>query len=67
MNNSFLSLPDDRRTSVINAALSVFPVWVQEKSHERDSGRSGDKQISFVLLFQEQEGALPVSDETVLT
>ena len=30
MNNSFLSLPDDRRTSVINAALRVFPVWVQE-------------------------------------
>lgn len=32
MNNSFLSLPDDRRTSIINAALGVFSKYGYKKS-----------------------------------
>ncbi len=31
MNNSFLSLPDDRRTSIINAALGVFSKYGYKK------------------------------------
>ncbi|MBR4345825.1 MAG: TetR/AcrR family transcriptional regulator [Oscillospiraceae bacterium] len=49
MNNSFLSLPDDRRTSVINAALRVFSRYGYRKSPMNEIAE--EARISKSLLF----------------
>ncbi len=49
MNNSFLSLPDDRRTSIINAALGVFSKYGYKKSSMNEIAEEAG--ISKSLLF----------------
>ena len=49
MNNSFLSLPDDRRTSIINAALGVFSKYGYKKSPMNEIAEEAG--ISKSLLF----------------
>lgn len=49
MNNSFLSLPDDRRTSIINAALGVFSKYGYKKSPMNEIAKEAG--ISKSLLF----------------
>ena len=49
MNNSFLSLPDDKRTSIINAALRVFSQYGYKKSPINEI--AAEAGISKSLLF----------------